>query len=120
VTSFVAPGHTIGVGGAGRPWPPICEEILDSLPNLSEALAAADPELRRRVFEAFRLAVALDRNAGQIRVKALVSSALTKSRDLQNLVANEFIHSGGGICTHFPDPFAYHLTEVRHLDSPRI
>jgi hypothetical protein len=28
--------------------------------------------------------------------------------------------SGGGICTHFPDPFAYHLTEVRHLDSPRI
>jgi hypothetical protein len=95
VTSFVALGHTIGVGGAGRPWPPICEEILDSLPNLSEALAAADPELRRRVFEAFRLAVALDRNAGQIRVKALVSSAFTKSRDLQDLVANEFIAGAG-------------------------
>jgi hypothetical protein len=58
-------------------------EIIDSLPNLTEALALADPELRRRVFDAFRLAVALDRNAGQIRVKALISSAFTKSRDLQ-------------------------------------
>jgi ERCC4 domain len=63
-------------------------EILDSLPNLTEALAAAEPELRRRVFDAFRLAVALDRNAGQIRVKALISSAFTNTRDLQNLVAN--------------------------------
>jgi hypothetical protein len=54
-------------------------EILDSLPNLTEALAAADPELRRRVFDAFRLAVAIDRNAGQIRVKALISSAFTKT-----------------------------------------
>jgi hypothetical protein len=66
-------------------------EILDSLPNLTEALAQANPELRRRVFDAFRLAVALDRNAGQIRVKALISSAFTKSRDLQNLVANRAI-----------------------------
>ncbi len=70
-------------------------EILDSLPNLTEALALADPELRRRVFDAFRLAVALDRNAGQIRVKALISSAFTKSRDLQNLVANGAIAGAG-------------------------
>jgi hypothetical protein len=55
---------------------------LDSLPDLTEALAYADPELRRRVFDAFRLAVALDRNARQIRVKALTSSAFTKTRDL--------------------------------------
>jgi site-specific DNA recombinase len=70
-------------------------EILDSLPNLTEALAAADPELRRRVFDAFRLAVAIDRNAGQIRVKALISSAFTKTRDLQNLVANGAIAGAG-------------------------
>jgi DNA invertase Pin-like site-specific DNA recombinase len=70
-------------------------EILDSLPNLTEALAAADPELRRRVFDAFRLAVALDRNAGQIRVKALISSAFTKTCDLQNLVANGSIAGAG-------------------------
>src|SRR5262249_30942488 len=63
-------------------------EILELLPNLTEALAAAEPDLRRRVFDAFRLAVAIDRNAGQIHVKALVSSAFTKTRDLQNLVAN--------------------------------
>jgi site-specific DNA recombinase len=70
-------------------------EILDSLPNLTEALAAADPELRRRVFDAFRLAVAIDRNAGQIRVKALISSAFTKTRDVQNLVANGAIAGAG-------------------------
>ena len=33
--------------------------ILDSLPNLGKALAA-DPQLRRRVYEAFRLAVEID------------------------------------------------------------
>jgi hypothetical protein len=66
-------------------------EILDSLPDLTEALAAAEPEVRRRVFDAFRLSVSLDRNARQIHVKALVSSAFTKARDLQSLVANESI-----------------------------
>jgi len=69
-------------------------EILDSLPDLTEALAAAEPELRRRVFDAFRLSVSLDRNAHQIHVKALVSSAFTKTRDLQSLVANGFIAGG--------------------------
>jgi hypothetical protein len=59
-------------------------EILDSLSNLTEALAAADPALRRRVFDAFRLALTIDRNAGQIRAKALISSAFTKTRDLQH------------------------------------
>jgi hypothetical protein len=34
--------------------------ILDSLPNLGKALAAADPQLRRRIYEAFRLAVEID------------------------------------------------------------
>ncbi len=70
-------------------------EILDSLPDLTEALAKAAPEIRRRVFDAFRLSVALDRNAHQIRVKALVSSAFTKARDLQSLVANGSIAGAG-------------------------
>jgi len=55
----------------------------------------ADSELRRRVFDAFRLSVSLDRNARQIHVKALVSSAFTKARDLQSLVANGFIAGAG-------------------------
>ena len=70
-------------------------EVLDSLPDLTGALAAADPELRRRVFDAFRLSVSLDRNARQIHVKALVSSAFTKARDLQSLVANGSIAGAG-------------------------
>jgi hypothetical protein len=79
-------------------------EILDSLlPTLSEVLASADPELRGRVFEAFRLAVALDRNAGHIRVKALISSAFTNTRDLQNLVANGSI-AGARSKTQKPPP----------------
>jgi hypothetical protein len=52
--------------------------LARSLPDLTEALAAADPELRRGVFDAFRLSVSLDRNSRQIHVKALVSSAFTK------------------------------------------
>jgi hypothetical protein len=69
--------------------------VLDGLPDLSDALARADPELRRRVFDASRLSVAIDKNAAQIHVKALVSSAFKKARDLQSLVANESIAGAG-------------------------
>lgn len=41
-------------------------EILDSIPDLSKALKEADPEMRRAVFEAFRLRVEIDRNSGLI------------------------------------------------------
>jgi hypothetical protein len=43
--------------------------ILDSLPDLTKPLAEADPELRRSIFEAFRLRLAIDRNSGLIRLK---------------------------------------------------
>ena len=52
-------------------------------------------ETRRRVFEAFRLSDSLDRNAGQIHVKALVPSAFTKARDLKVLVAKGAIAGAG-------------------------
>ena len=70
-------------------------EILSALPDLGNALSAADTETRRGVFDAFRLSVALDRNAHQIQVKALVSSAFTKARDLQSLVTNGAIAGAG-------------------------
>jgi hypothetical protein len=52
--------------------------------RLDGALAEAGPELRRSVFDAFRLSAAIDRNAGQIQLKALVSSAFEKAGDLRN------------------------------------
>jgi site-specific DNA recombinase len=63
-------------------------EILDQLPVLDDELARADPELRRKVFDAFQLAVEIDRNKPQLRLKALVSSAF-RGADLDDLVANE-------------------------------
>jgi hypothetical protein len=42
-------------------------EILQALPDLGDALSAAEPELRRRVYEAFRLTVTLDKTAAKYR-----------------------------------------------------
>jgi len=69
-------------------------ETLDSLPDLREALAKADPKTRRAVYEAFRLSVEIDRNAGQIRMKTLVSSAFRNVRDLEGLTG---LVANGGI-----------------------
>jgi len=59
--------------------------VLGALPDFGKRLAAADPEVRRAVFDAFRLRVEIDRNAGQIRLKALVSSAFGEAADLSDL-----------------------------------
>jgi hypothetical protein len=52
------------------------------MPDLGKALADADPEQRRAVFDAFRLRVEIDRNASEVRIKALVSSAFSEASDL--------------------------------------
>ena len=59
--------------------------ILAALPDLGADLAAADPELRRAVFDAFRLRVEIDRNAGEVHLKALVSSAFAEAGHLAAL-----------------------------------
>jgi hypothetical protein len=59
--------------------------VLAALPDLGKRLAVADPTLRRAVFDAFRLHVEIDRNAGQVRLKALVSSAFGEARNLSDL-----------------------------------
>ena len=69
--------------------------VLDSLPDLSEPLAEADPKLRHAVYEAFRLRVEIDRNAQQIRLKALVSSAFSQVKGLNDLVASKAIAGAG-------------------------
>jgi hypothetical protein len=59
--------------------------VLDALPDLGKSLIAADPDIRRAVFDAFRLRVEIDRNSGQIRLKALVSSAFGEATNLSDL-----------------------------------
>lgn len=84
----VEPRIEIQVEATGAGTDPEARELLDNLPRLNDALSRAEPQLRRRVFDAFRLSVATDHKAGQIRLKALVSSAFAKARDLVGLVAN--------------------------------
>ncbi len=72
--------------------------VLDALPDLSKPLAKADPELRRSVYEAFQFAIELDRNKPEIRLKALVSSAFSTTKDLHDLadkVTNGVIAGAG-------------------------
>ncbi|MGV1047913.1 MAG: hypothetical protein ACOYD4_05245, partial [Solirubrobacterales bacterium] len=69
--------------------------VLDALPDLSKPLAEADPKLRHAVYEAFRLRVEIDRNTQQIRLKALVSSAFSQVRGLNDLVAGKAIAEAG-------------------------
>lgn len=77
--------------------------VLDSVPDLGESLAAAEPKLRRAVFDAFRLSVEIDRNAGRLRVKALVSSAFNGVGDLKSLVTN------GGVAGEGFEPATFAL-----------
>ncbi len=64
-------------------------------PGSHGILPHASLELHRHVHDAFQLTVELDRNQGQIRVKRLVSSALTEATDLQALVASGAIAGAG-------------------------
>ena len=66
------------------------------MPDLSKPLASADPKLRRDIYNAFHLSVELDRNAGQIRLKALLSSAFSEVNNLEDLsVARKAIAGAG-------------------------
>jgi site-specific DNA recombinase len=69
-------------------------EILDQLPLLDNEFAEADPEVRRQVLDAFKFSLEVDRNKPEIRMSALVSSAL-KADNLQELVANGSIAGAG-------------------------
>jgi hypothetical protein len=62
--------------------------------GVETALAKADPELRREVYEAFQFAVELDRNKPEVRLKARLSSAFSAASDLDDfasMVANKAI-----------------------------
>jgi site-specific DNA recombinase len=69
-------------------------EILDRLPLLDNEFTDADPELRRQVLDAFNFSLEIDRNKPEVRMSALISSAL-KADNLQDLVANGSIAGAG-------------------------
>ncbi len=69
-------------------------EILDQLPLLDNEFAEVDPKLRRQVLDAFNFSLEVDRNKPEIRLRALISSAL-KAANLQELVANGSIAGAG-------------------------
>jgi hypothetical protein len=48
-------------------------------------MTPVDPDVRWAIFDAFRLRVEIDRNDGQVRLKALVSSAFGEARSLSDL-----------------------------------
>jgi DNA-binding Lrp family transcriptional regulator len=60
--------------------------VIDAIPNLNGAIKAADPDLRRRVYDAFRLSLRVDRDAGRVTLKALISSAFAGIKDLDDLL----------------------------------
>ena len=72
-------------------------EILDALPDLRGALKAADPQLRRQVYDAFHFTVDVDRNAHTLVMRATVSSAVAAAGgdDLEALVANAEVAGAG-------------------------
>jgi hypothetical protein len=69
--------------------------ILEGLPDLGKSLSGADPKLGRAVFDAFRVRMEIDRNAGEIKLKALVSSAFTEVQDLDGLATHRAIAGAG-------------------------
>ncbi len=86
--------------------------ILEGLPDLGKSLASADPKLRRAVFDAFRVRMEIDRNAGEIKLKALVSSAFSEVQDLDGLVTHKAI-AGAGF--ERISATTYRLTVTRNL-----
>jgi len=59
---------------------------LESLPDLSESLRNASPQIKRQVFEAFDLQIAFDKREGRVEISATIAEdiakALNNSEDL--------------------------------------
>jgi hypothetical protein len=70
--------------------------VLATLRDLTRDSQEAAPDLLRSVYAAFRLTAILDRDAHEIRVKALSRAPSPKTHDLEHLVAKKG-HSGGRI-----------------------
>lgn len=91
--------------GAVAPDVPIDHALaknLASLPDLSDALRAAEPAIQRAVFDAFALRVECDRIEGNVKISATVdeavATALAGVTDLPSVFCTNG-HGGGRIRT---------------------
>ena len=61
-------------------------ECLESIPDLSQSLRKASPQIRRQVYEAFDLQIAFDKREGRVEISATVAeevaNALNNSEEL--------------------------------------
>jgi hypothetical protein len=52
---------------------------LDRLPDLTEALRIASPQIKRQVFESFDLQIAYDKAEGRVAISATVSGGVAEA-----------------------------------------
>ena len=60
---------------------------LEDLPDLTESLRTASPQIKRQVFQAFDLQIAFDKTAGRVEISATVSEAVAESFNTKDLLA---------------------------------
>jgi hypothetical protein len=54
-------------------------ERLESLPDLSESLRTASPQIKRQVFEAFDLQIHFDKREGRVEISAAIAEAVAEA-----------------------------------------
>ncbi len=80
------------------------ERRLAAIPDLSESLQTASPQIKRQVFKAFDLQIAVDRTEGRVEISATVSEHVAKALKhkppwREGAVCRPCGHSGGRIRT---------------------
>ena len=65
------------------------ERRLESVPDLSESLRTASPQIKRQVFEAFDLQIAVDRTEGRVEISATVSEEVARALNTKDPLARE-------------------------------
>ncbi len=65
------------------------ERRLAAVPDLSESLRRASPQIKRQVFEAFDLQIAVDKTEGRVEISATVSEEVAKALNTKDPLARE-------------------------------
>ena len=65
------------------------ERRLAAVPDLSESLRRASPQIKRQVFEAFDLQIAVDQTEGRVEISATVSEEVARALNTKDPLARE-------------------------------